>query len=78
LKLPACECARFVASLWESIEDPFELPDDYDDDAALRLSDVQNHEIDRGSVQAISYQDLMQRFRQRLSRHRMEKARGVV
>lgn len=64
LKLPARERALLAASLWESIEDPFELPIDYDDEAALRLAEQRDQEIESGSVKAISHQDMMQRLRQ--------------
>jgi len=64
LKLPARERALLAASLWESIEDPFELPVNYGDEAALRLSEERDQDIESGRVQAISHQDLMQRLRQ--------------
>ena len=64
LKLPVRERALLAASLWESIEDPFELPVDYDDEAALNLAEKRDQEIESGRVQAVSHQDLMQRLRQ--------------
>jgi putative addiction module component (TIGR02574 family) len=64
LKLPVWERALLAASLWESIEDPFELPVDYDDESALNLAEARDQEIESGRVQAVSHQDLMQRLRQ--------------
>ena len=64
LKLPVRERALLAASLWESIEDPFELLVDYDDEFALNLAEERNQEIESGKVQAISHQDMMHRLRQ--------------
>jgi hypothetical protein len=64
LKLPARERALLAASLWESIEDPFEISVDFDDESALNLSEERNREIESGKVIAISHQELMQRLRQ--------------
>jgi hypothetical protein len=64
LKLPARERALLAASLWESVEDPFELSVDFDDDAALRLAEERDIEIESGRVTPISHQELMHRLRQ--------------
>mgnify|MGYP002079669729 CR=1 FL=1 len=64
LKLPVRERALLAASLWESIEDPFEIPVDFDDDAALNLAEERDQEIASGRVTALSHQELMQRLRQ--------------
>ncbi len=64
LKLPARERALLAASLWESISDPYEIPVDLDDEAAINLSIERDLEIESGRVTAISHQDLMQRLRQ--------------
>jgi hypothetical protein len=37
LKLPTRERAMLAASLWESIEDPFQFSVDLDDESALKL-----------------------------------------
>jgi hypothetical protein len=63
LKLPARERALLAASLWESIGDPFELPVDFDDEAALSLAEERDEEIESGKVTAVSHQDLMLRLR---------------
>ena len=64
LKLPTRERALLAASLWESIEDPFELSVDLDDEASLNLAEKRDHEIESGQVAAVSHQDLMRRLRQ--------------
>jgi putative addiction module component (TIGR02574 family) len=64
LKLPTGERALLAASLWESIEDPFELSVDFDDEAALDLAEVRDQEIESGQATAVSHDDLMQRLRQ--------------
>lgn len=45
-----------------SIEQPFKLSVDYDDEFALHLAESRDLEIESGRVTAISYQDLMQRL----------------
>jgi hypothetical protein len=50
--------------LWESIEDPFELSVDLDDEASLNLAEKRDQEIESGQVAAVSHQDLMRRLRQ--------------
>lgn len=64
LKLPTRERALLAASLWESIEDPFELSVDLDDEASLNLAEKRDHEIESDQVAAVSHQDLMRRLRQ--------------
>jgi hypothetical protein len=64
LKLPTRERALLAASLWESIEDPFELSVDLDDEASLSLAEKRDQEIESGQVAAVSHQDLMRRLRQ--------------
>lgn len=64
LKLPTRERALLAATLWESIEDPFELSVGMDDETALILAEERDHEIDSGKVTAIPHDQLMQRLRQ--------------
>lgn len=64
LKLPPRERALLAASLWESIEDPFELDVKFDDEAVLTLAEERDQEIEGGRVTAVTHQDLMQRLRQ--------------
>jgi hypothetical protein len=63
LQLSTRERALLAASLWESIEDPFVFSVDLSDDAALNLAEERDQEIENGTVQAISHQDLMQSLR---------------
>ena len=64
LKLPTRERAMLAASLWESVGDPFELSVDLDDEAALKLAEARDQEIESGQVTAISHEQLMRRLRQ--------------
>lgn len=64
LRLPARDRALLAASLWESIEDPFELPVGLDDDEAISLAEARGRELDRGAVAPISHEELMRRVRQ--------------
>ena len=64
LKLPTRERAMLAASLWESIEDPFQFSVDLDDETALRLAEERDQEIESGEVTAISHEQLMHRLRQ--------------
>lgn len=63
LKLPVRERALLAASLWASIEDPFELSTDFDDQIALKLAEERDQEIESGRVKALSHEELMQRLR---------------
>ena len=64
LKLPTRERAMLAASLWESVGDPFEFSVDLDDEAALKLAEARDQEIESGQVTAISHEQLMHRLRQ--------------
>jgi putative addiction module component (TIGR02574 family) len=64
LKLPIRERALLAASLWESIDDPFQFFADLDDEAALKLAEKRDQEIESGQVTAISHEQLMNRLRQ--------------
>jgi putative addiction module component (TIGR02574 family) len=64
LKLPIRERALLAASLWESIDDPFQFSADLDDEAALKLAEKRDQEIESGQVTAISHEQLMNRLRQ--------------
>lgn len=63
LKLPAHERALLAASLWESIEDPFELAVERSDEDAISLALERDEEIQSGRVQPLSHADLMGRLR---------------
>ena len=63
LKLPVRERALLAASLWESIEDPFDLAAGLDDEQAITLAEARDHEIESGRVVAIPHEELMRRLR---------------
>ena len=64
LKLPARERALLAASLWESIEDPFELAVATDDEDAIDRAMERDAELESGTVKSMSHEELMQRLRQ--------------
>ena len=64
LRLPTRDRALLAATLWESIEDPFELAVDMDDEEAILLAEARDRDLDSGAVAPISHEDLMRRLRQ--------------
>ena len=64
LRLPARERALLAASLWESIEDPFELVVDLDEEEAISLAEKRDRELESGAFTPISHEELMRRVRQ--------------
>lgn len=63
LKLPLEERIQLAASLWESIEDPYALAADREDEEAIVLALARDAEIESGKVTPISHSDLMRRLR---------------
>lgn len=63
LKLPIRERAMLAASLWESIEDPYELAVERNEEDALALALERDADIESGAVKAVSHADMMQRLR---------------
>ncbi len=63
LRLPARERALLAASLWESVEDPYELAVERTDEDAIALAVKRDAEIESGTVKAISHDKLMRRLR---------------
>lgn len=63
LKLPPEQRALLASSLWESLEDPFDLTVDLDDDAAAALAVERDREMETGLVTPISHEELMKRLR---------------
>lgn len=63
LKLPPEQRALLASSLWESLEDPYELVADLDDQAATALAVERDREMETGLVTPISHGELMKRLR---------------
>ena len=63
LRLPAKERALLAATLWESIQDPYQLAVDLEDDEAVSLAVLRDREIDGGEVAALSHEEFMKRVR---------------
>lgn len=63
LKLPPEQRALLASSLWESLEDPYDLTADLDDHEAIALAVERDREIDAGIVTPISHEELMKRLR---------------
>jgi len=63
LRLPAKERALLAASLWESIEDPYTITTDLNDEEAIALALSRDEELESGTVTALSHADLMKRLR---------------
>ena len=61
LRLPAKERALLASSLWESIDDPYEVGTN--EEEAISLAVKRDTEIESGAVNAISHQDLMTRLK---------------
>ena len=63
LRLPTKDRVLLAASLWESIDDPYDLAVSYDDDEAISLAIKRDDEIESGKVKALSHSELMNRLR---------------
>lgn len=63
LRLPTKDRVLLAASLWESIDDPYDLAVSYDDDEAISLAMKRDDEIEFGKVKALSHSELMKRLR---------------
>ncbi len=63
LKLPPEQRALLASSLWESLEDPYDLAVDLDDHAAAALAVERDREMETGLVIPISHEELMKRLR---------------
>ena len=64
LSLPERERALLAASLWESIEDPFEMAVERTDEEAIALAIERDAEIESGAVKPVHHEELMRRLRQ--------------
>jgi len=63
LRLPADQRALLAASLWESLEDPYQAPADFTDADAIALATERDRQIEAGEVKPISHEELMHRLR---------------
>ena len=63
LRLPARERAVLAESLWESLADPFEVPDADADANSTALAVERDRQLEAGEVQPISHEELMARLR---------------
>jgi len=63
LRLPTKERALLAATLWESIQDPYQLAVDLEDDEAVSLAVLRDREIECGEVSALSHEEFMKRLR---------------
>lgn len=62
LKLPSRERALLAASLWESLDDPYEL-ESMSESEAIRLAWQRDAEIESGLTTPLTHADLMERLR---------------
>ena len=63
LRLPARDRAFLAGSLWESLDDPFEVPAQLDDAEAVTLALERDRQIEQGQVQAVTHNEMMARLR---------------
>jgi putative addiction module component (TIGR02574 family) len=63
LRLPTKDRVLLAASLWESLDDPYDLAVSFDDDEAISLAIKRDDEIESGKVKALSHSELMNRLR---------------
>ena len=63
IKLPVRDRAFLATFLWESLEDPYELAVDLDDEEALALAERRDGEMESGVVTPVSHSELMSRLR---------------
>jgi len=63
LNLPIRDRAFLAAFLWESLDDPYCLMSDLDDEEALALAEARDKEIESGAVSPLSHSELMARLR---------------
>ena len=63
LSLSTKDRAVLAASLWESIEDPYDLKSSFTDEEAIALALKRDEEIDSGRIKALSHAELMSGLR---------------
>ena len=62
LRLPARDRAFLAGSLWESLEDPFEVPAQLEDAEVVALALERDRQIEQGQVQAVTHEEMMSRL----------------
>jgi hypothetical protein len=62
LRLPPDQRALLAASLWESLEDPYQAPGNFTDADAITLAVERDRQIDAGEIKPISHEELMRRI----------------
>jgi hypothetical protein len=65
LRLSARERALLAASLWERVEDSYDLAVERTDEEAIALAVERDAEIESGAVKPLSHDGLMRRLRRR-------------
>ena len=63
LRLPAKDRAMLAESLWESLSDPYKLPDEADDSETITLAVERDRQIESGEAQSIPHEEMMSRLR---------------
>jgi len=63
LRLDPHDRATLAETIWESLEDPYEIPCEISDKEAIALALKRDQEMERGDVPSISHQELMSRLR---------------
>lgn len=63
LGLDPTERASLAEALWESLGDPYMIPEDLSDEEAIRLAAKRDDEMETGVVKPISHSELMRRLR---------------
>jgi len=63
LRLSTKDRTLLAASLWESVEDPYDLAVSFGDEEAICLAKKLDEEIESGEVRALSHTELMNRLR---------------
>lgn len=63
LRLPPKQRALLAESLWESLADPFEAPEETDEAAVLAVALERDGQMECGEVQPLSHAELMARLR---------------
>jgi putative addiction module component (TIGR02574 family) len=63
LRLPAKNRAMLAETLWESLSDPYKLPDEADDSETITLAVDRDRQIESGEVQSVPHEEMMSRLR---------------